>query len=559
MKRRFHIAVLLIAAMLLAALTGCMSRVSRPRETPPASATASQNAASTSPTAQTLVKSAVDSLLAQYKTAAVSDEDAALLTKSVTLSAEALAAIEAACAVTTVYPYTDIMAIESALDRYNSLPEYTSDIEYGIVNSLPIDPVEFYNMVKANNDAYLAVNSGAVHKPLEDDYLMWVCEIVCDTLNREIPSIQDARKLGELDASLADLRILCNVVSAVTAYVSADNGMYISPVRMDDSVGMTGNAQRKEMVIAHETEHIIQYRCMQAQELFGAERAIGFSVMWADQPVNSMFYYWFIEAAAEILSSDLYDSGGYSYTDMIGYLDCLSYIKLLSGAEAKDTPRLSRENSIERVFEYFDCVTQEEQMELLQLFYAVEIITHEPDTQHTAGFQNRYEETCGRKFSDAEMLELKAAAGQTLSKYFYESLTRFTAETEMPLDEVMYIIATFEMNLNYIFRYDAAENMEPLLPMLEHYSMLQGLFFKELSAALEVTAEALNAAYEAYHCRVYIPYNTFMKGKEDWTGPELSVFSRDGNKFSDYLYFRTGHRRTAPIRSMLEIYPSINP
>jgi len=64
---------------------------------------------------------------------------------------------------------------------------------------------------------------------------------------------------------------------------------------------------------------------------------------------------------------------------MIGYLDSFTFLNVLNGGGVKETPKLTQQSSLELVFELFDIKTEDERLEFLNMFYAIEIIQTEPD------------------------------------------------------------------------------------------------------------------------------------------------------------------------------------
>jgi len=51
----------------------------------------------------------------------------------------------------------------------------------------------------------------------------------------------------------------------------------------------------------------------------------------------------------------------------------------LNGGGVKETPKRTQQSSLDLVFELFDIKTEDERLEFLNIFYAIEIIQTEPD------------------------------------------------------------------------------------------------------------------------------------------------------------------------------------
>jgi len=227
------------------------------------------------------------------------EAEAAVLSQGVLLSPEGLSAMEAAVdELVVVYPFSDLSGVENAYQRYQTLPGYQGAVEHDIVSNLPLAPEKLFEIVKANNTNYITNINPILKKfQLEDDYILWACEIICDTINRELPALGSTIMLADVDANLADLKIFKPPAAGMAnASVTDDNCMYISPVMVQNMVDLFGEDADVE-VIVHETEHIIQKLSTETCDGLSVERGYGFCVSWEGQSVNSLDFNWFVEAS----------------------------------------------------------------------------------------------------------------------------------------------------------------------------------------------------------------------------------------------------------------------
>ena len=106
------------------------------------------------------VQQAVKDLLTKYQDTEESDEESKLLSCSVSLSSEGLAAVDAAATtVQATYPYCDLSNVEAAYRRYQSLPDYQGDVAKNkLLTNLPLDANTLFEIVKENNAAHLIEN-----------------------------------------------------------------------------------------------------------------------------------------------------------------------------------------------------------------------------------------------------------------------------------------------------------------------------------------------------------------------------------------------------------------
>ena len=156
-----------------------------------------------------------------------------------------------------VYPYEEIIQLETAYARYLALEHPEDSKSYRMVSALPISSDAMLEHVKANNDAYLAVRSieNSVFRPLEDDYLAWVCEVVADTVNRELTEQDFGDRLTSVDWNLKNLKILTGRTVANASYLSGSL-MQVRPSGTDAMVTITGDEMAAHKTITHEVEPV---------------------------------------------------------------------------------------------------------------------------------------------------------------------------------------------------------------------------------------------------------------------------------------------------------------
>jgi len=504
--------------------------------------------------AESAVQMGTKDLLARYQDTAETDEEAAVLSQGVLLSPEGLSAMEAAVdELVVVYPFSDLSGVENAYQRYQTLPGYQGAVEHDIGSNLPLAPEKLFEIVKANNTNYITNINPILKKfQLEDDYILWACEIICDTINRELPALGSTTMLADVDANLADLKIFKPPAAGMAnASVTDDNCMYISPVMVQNMVDLFGEDADVE-VIVHETEHIIQKLSTETCDGLSVERGYGFCVSWEDQSVNSLDFNWFVEASAEKLATSLLEMEPITYKKLIGYLDTLTFLNILRGNAPKETPGLTQQSSLDRIFQLFGCETESERLELLEMLYAIELFQEEPDD-----FMVLYAKRLGHEASEAELtkleIELKNAACQTTAKYFYRNLSRLLTENQMTLREVFYLITVFESDLNLHISYSDESRSDAIRPFLESFVSLQQTFFDGLAEVLDLTPEELHEDFTAFHCRTEMPKDTVLHGKAEWKSLSIEPLNQEANDFL-YSFSRSVLiKKTVPIQTIVEL------
>ena len=272
--------------------------------------------------------------------------------------------------------------------------------------------------------------------------------------------------------------------------------------------------------------------------------------MWEDLTVNSLYNTWFVEASAERLAAAFYGTDPTTYKTMIGYLDSLTMPTLLRGKRPLEVPRLSQQPYLETVFSFFDCQSEDEQWELLNLLYAVELIQVSPDD-----FWEDYAAAYGldiaaKSEDDLAVLRksLKPPVCLTLSRYFYRDLSRLLAEESITLRELFYLMSMWEFDLSGHILYDDEGRLADTAQFLCTYTDLQNVFFEALAASSGLTAQVLRETFTAYMCRCEVPRRSILKGDEAWRqGIYISAVTQEGNNFLDTFYETVSQNKTVPV------------
>lgn len=516
-------------------------------------------APSATPTPEkTRAQRAIESMLARYDGTEEGEEERALLDREVALTAEGLQAVEEYLdGVAVEYPFTDITRVDSAFEQYLALSALAEDgggDGEALLNALPMSTDELLELVKANNEEFLAVPGikNSMYRPLEEDYLEWVCEVVADTLNRELAEVDFGAQLGSIAWNVENLKILKGGSVANASYTKG-SVMQVRKSGAESMVAITGEEMAAHMTVTHEVEHLLQNMSEPAQRALGLEQCYGFSYNWADMAVNSLYFTWFTEASAERLSAAFYDTQPTTYASMISYLDSLTLPTLLRGSQPLDTPRLSQQSTLEAVFEHFGCETEEERFELLNMLYGIELIQTTPE-----GFWEVYTAETGLEQNDdsigALRREIKEPVCITMSRYFYRDLARCIAAGEMTLRELFYLISMWEFDLNTHIIYEDETRIDTTATFLAGYTGMQDAFFEALAESCGMTAQELCEAFCAYLCRCRVPERSLLYGDEEWTdGVYIRVASDDANRFMDEYYSDVSQNKTVPVRVAAEI------
>lgn len=439
----------------------------------------------------------------------------------------------------TIMEYTmlDVVPVAEAMERWYALPDVDDTPEYGYVNDLPLDPDELYERVNRNTDEWVRSGKAFGGRKLNDEDMRFCCEQICNTMNREIPELEYEDQLDDIDSMLHELTMFEDAGGMSNAAIFDDGSFHFSRAMCENMSIITDFEGVVEQIVTHEAEHLMQKRALDDMEEMGLERAYGFMASWDDLEYDPLYCAWFIEASAERLASDFYGIDPITYETKVGYLDSFSVISVLSGYEHNSVPRLTQQQSLDRVFEMFRCSTEQEKLELLKAFYALEIIQEEPEE-----YMDHRADLLGRDITDDDLvdmkLEMKADLLRTMSKYFYRSLGEFVSSNDVTFEELCFLIGGWEMDVHYHFTYtDSSVPAEYSDAFLEYYSELQLAFFDGLAASMGVSSEELMDTYQAYYASIPSSmYDSIFSEQNSWNDVQIGCLSQESNNFINTLY-----------------------
>lgn len=453
--------------------------------------------------------------------------------------------------VNPIYPYTDISNVNLAYERYQQIPTaITFNINQKIING-ELTAQELFNMVKANNAAYREQNRYSIHVELDDNYIMSVCEIICDTLKKEIPKLQYSDNYDDISYNIMNLCIFKSA-TFVNAQVTDDNCLIVSPNQIENMKTINDCEQAPEMIISHEAEHLIQKIANNSREQLGTTRAYGFNFAFENLDVNSMYYNWFIEASSEQLTSEMYGLPPLVYEPKIGYLNSLILVTDFNdNLSANYIPRLSQQSDINRLFDAFGCNTNEEKIELLNMMYAIEVVQEEPED-----FFNIYESRLGREVTENELIQikidLKNSLCQTLTKYFYKKFSTTLSSKEVSVEQIFKLISLFEADLNMHISYKDDARFDSIKEFMEEYLNIQNEFFEQLSQQLGVSIEDIINSYDYFNENIELPRVSLFKSEIEPVYINVSIFDAEKNEYIETIFNTVSTKKTVSISQKYE-------
>ena len=465
------------------------------------------------------------------------------------------------------FHFDELFYLEEAYERYLGFEYIDNSRELILLSSMPFTEALLFSLVKANNDRYFDEVTFTNYGQLEDEYLLWACGVIADTLNRELQGQHfHETVLYDLEDVLQNLKIKeVTTPNKLGSFVFEGAFMTLNPRIMEFNTILSGSPYAEYITIAHEVQHIFQSRGNETREALDVNRMLGFNFSTHDLPVDSLFWEWFIEASAERLAADVYDAMPTVYKNMVGYLDTLSLILIANeNVQVNSVPNLTRQPYMETAFELFDRQTPKQQMDFMKMMYSIEIIQLIPND-----FIAMYEEkVLGRPIpdGDADIIggdtsnlrrQLRNGALTVTSQIFYETLTGRLTRDSIPLEDIFLLIAIYETGLGLHANYDDESWYKFLPGFISNYLSLQDVFFEQIAEQTGLSLVELTVDYDTFNAALETPWNDpsalYSQDIEPKQVEFLWLRPQQNDFLSRYLY-RTGENNTISIRQAAELY-----
>lgn len=455
------------------------------------------------------------------------------------------------------YPYEELYDIDAALDKYNQV---VFDVNYApnvFTNDAELSPSKLLDVVMQNNQNYLNDQKnkigGTFYKQLNRSELYNICRIICDAFN-------DYSKAGTIDINkvksyLTTLKIFTDPISEV-AFTSYDDCLVINPNNVDAldliTQGMTKEQVYKKLIF-HEIMHMFQKSSPEMEKANKYYFNSGIAYSWKDLKVNPLMFDWFVEASAEKNEADYTDGKTILYQDFVAHLDSLSLSTILNdNVQVNQTENLCFSNKLDKLFEQFDCKTNDEKKEVIKLLYAIDIMQVDRSDADDNDFFIRCKEVYGKEFTTDQINELsqtiKASECLTLTKQFYLNLAKQLKEKQIGLQDVFYLITVFENDLNSHIKYTKSERFQYDEPFLNEYIKVQDQFFDAIARSNDYTVDQLLDLYNNYGMTLQIDNTKYQNYNLSWM---------DSSK-RDYILGREAYLKSIGVSNIRDSYEEMS-
>ena len=374
------------------------------------------------------------------------------------------------------YPNQELYGVDQALQKYYSLTKNSNNYD-NLFEKGYITADELYNIVYNNNKTE-NFKSSAI---LSDSDLKKICSIMSDLINYYISNHNDDLKL--LSSKISNLKI--------KQFSDFGNGFY------DFKTGtlgistktLNGSSNFLKTTVEHETFHIFQVG-NNSEEW---EYNFGPCYQFNDIKLNTLFWNWFYEGSAQNLmlhyNNIASDEKG-TYKDSVNSIETVKIANILDyDKNVYSFEELSLNNDLEKVFDYFNCETDLDKIEITKLMYAYNLLFNIDSI--TSEFYKNVNMTSSESLTFERYL--KGSIAQTLSKQFYKSLIGLISNKEINLDEVFSYISVFENEISRQIWYKS--NKDYLSDFFETYNNIQSEFFGIIASKLDASTDEIQQSY----------------------------------------------------------------
>ncbi len=393
------------------------------------------------------------------------------------------------------YEGSEYFGINEAFQRYQSLKEYET-VSSNFIQNGKINEIALKQQVIENNNNYFSNKQSGKYSQLDAATFNKVFSDLIDSLNYNLENTPNI-DIGQLDENLTNLRIFR--MTSQGSGATTDDG--IIAVNLEDIAVRQQkypNVDYLRMTVLHEGNHFVQVSSVKEREQEGYTRNLGIAYSWDDLRINSLFSKWYVESSAEYLKNYQYGEGSLTttYENHVQSLEMMTLATILKeNVDDTTLAKISLQPDLNKLFEIFNCQTNNDKIEVLNMMYAMEICLNQP-----AEFSKYYKEKTGATLNIYEYQDsLESSIGQSLSKKFYENLVTYTAKDKHSLNEIFSIISTFELEMSRLTWFSSDSYTEIIDSFIKTYTDIQNNYFGLLAKSLGMSLEDVRGLYDTYY------------------------------------------------------------
>lgn len=422
-------------------------------------------------------------------------------------------------------PYSELFGIDEALEykaTVNFCPDnHSFDFLKG---ENVVDAGKLYETVQKNNEEFLADNK-FFYEELSDtrQYVDLIAEIV----NSFVAGIEGI-DMNIISCNLGNLKILTKNTTNYGTYNYKTGIFIISPSNIEI---MARNRHsdydiQLKSLICHETLHLIQAYCCDA-DVEENDIFYGTSFEFDGLSINPLNYAWLYEGTAELFASEYCGIEPGTYRYMIENIETIALANILNDNIQIRQHSLSAFNkNTEKLYEVMGFSDVRKSMDFM---YAVQLLRFK-DEEFKAAYESKYglledyEEFLKRTYNPYFV--------EVTSKLFYKNLAYKLVNNEIMLNDVLYLVSMYELDLMNAFPFNNKEIREKYSDTVNNYLNMRTFFFEILQKSTNV-----NVYEEFINYKInYEDKDIYANAALDWLSEERReyILKRNESLYNKY-------------------------
>ena len=406
------------------------------------------------------------------------------------------------------YAGSETFGIDAALANYNKVDRSDNSSNFSMTTD------ELVKIVKANNSKYLQDTGTKYYEELKDKDLEQVCTYIMNTVNYQTSNTSIST--GNLQDKLNNLKVL-SYSSFGYAFNNPAEDIIAVNMKGIDSIDKDNALER---IISHESNHFLQ--ADQNGDSYEYGYGTGYRFNDGNTGMQNEFLY---EVSAESMAMEqLNDDGILLYENALRGLNAIKSSYILSG-DALELEHLSFQNDINKVYDYFNCETEEDKMEILNMLNAYNLTKDFPSAKEYFEAQNM-----NTSAKEEYKNSLSSSIATTLSKNFYKDLAhKLENRNDYLLKDVFSVVRMQEMSVLY----DRSGNSEEFVA---NYNAMQDELFNDIAENMGVDYQDIKSAYMEYvnSMTSYQPSSLLSEEENNYMNKQYNSIARyvNANTFS---------------------------
>ena len=386
------------------------------------------------------------------------------------------------------YEKSEHFGIKESMDAYYALTYAPILPSASVIKNNTVDYNTLLSIVKSNNKK---PRSNSYYSDLPQNMLEDAVKVITDTLNYNLQTNQYINQ-NVLDYKLQNLSVLSYDDLGYAFYTYIETVVALNENLLNSIVKEQETAFVD--IVTHEANHIVQ------DAVIARDNSIimnyGMCYQFEDLTVNSLYWTWLIDGVAEyntLLQTGLTIDQAYTYQSFVRALDALIASYALNHDNVYELNHVTAQNDLEKFFAIFDCTTEAEKQEIVEMMVAYALYLDTSDLIISNPF---YEKTNIDTYTHEK--QLTCSIGQSLTKLFYKNLFAKLKNNTVSLENVFALITMFETQMGNAVWYDSLEQEAYMDTFYHHYTKIQDALFKEIAEALDMSETEILGYYTNY-------------------------------------------------------------